>query len=432
MNVYVSLSGGADSLAVLVYALERFGAQGVRAVHFEHGFRGQASLDDAAFCAEFCQARNVNLEIIFLDVPANRLPDEGDEAAARRLRLEAWKRLSEKEQEMTVWLGHHAGDAAETLLLRLLRGSNASGLAAPRRIQQMFGITFERPLLDWTKDEILEYLREHDVENFCTDATNFQNDYLRNYVRNELLPELYRRAPYSSGGILRTFRNLGTDADYLEQQAAQAYSKCRSGNLAAWRVLHDALLPRVLRLFLREHSGRDIVPVHSFVENVKQQIHSSEKHVRRISAGRGVLLFRGDSMNYLDILPEPALKEWDWRQEESAGGLFRYFLTDLPAEPEPGMLYFDAEELPCPLYIGSWNSGDRIFSFDGHTRSLKKIFCDRKIPREQRSLSKVLRDADGLIFGVPGLAASGLAKVTGNSRKIVVIYDTLCPGMKKN
>lgn len=266
-KLFVSLSGGADSLAVLVSTL--LSGKTCSAVHFEHGFRGQESLDDAAFCRRFCKKRGVPLTVVSLDVPRRKRHGEGDEAAARRLRLETWKELLKNEPDAVVLLGHHAGDAAENLLLRLIRGSNVSGLAALRRERIVEGIRFRRPLLDWTKREIVSFLRKNGIRKWCSDSTNFEDICLRNYIRNELLPGLFERAPYAEGGLKRAARALEQDALFLEKSADAAYRKCGT-DPAAWRTLDPALLPRVLRLFLAD-SGHDLLPGHAAVERLTEE-----------------------------------------------------------------------------------------------------------------------------------------------------------------
>lgn len=211
-TVFVSFSGGADSLALLLMTLER--GEPCRAIHFEHGFRGQESLDDAAFCKRFCKRHRVPLEIIPLNVPRRKCPGEGDEEAARRLRLEAWRDITKNVPGAVVLLGHHADDAAETLLLRLFRGSNTSGLAALRRKRVIEGIVFERPLLDMTRAAIEAYLKRKGIRKWCKDSTNRENVYLRNFLRNEILPAIAKRAPFAPGGIRRAIQALTLDAEF--------------------------------------------------------------------------------------------------------------------------------------------------------------------------------------------------------------------------
>ncbi len=120
-RVFVGFSGGADSTALLLLLSQA--GQAVTAVHFQHGIRGAAAEADAVWCEQFCLARNIRFVRENLAVPSNRFRGESVEEAARRLRLEAWRRLADADGDV-VFLAHHADDALEDLLLRLARGGS--------------------------------------------------------------------------------------------------------------------------------------------------------------------------------------------------------------------------------------------------------------------------------------------------------------------
>ena len=94
-KIFCSLSGGADSLALLLFLDSQKEQAGfvLEAVHFEHGFRGRASIADAEFCKRLCAQRNIPCALFRIDVPHNKLRGEGDEEAARRIRLEYWRKI---------------------------------------------------------------------------------------------------------------------------------------------------------------------------------------------------------------------------------------------------------------------------------------------------------------------------------------------------
>ena len=130
-HLYCSFSGGSDSLALLLL-LDHWKTIGftLSAVHFEHGFRGEESLLDAEFCRKKCGEMKIPFRCIPLHVPENLLPGEGEEAAARRLRLFWWKKIVADPEKELIATGHHGGDVAENMLLRLFRGGNVSSLTS--------------------------------------------------------------------------------------------------------------------------------------------------------------------------------------------------------------------------------------------------------------------------------------------------------------
>ncbi len=413
-QIWVSFSGGADSLALLHWSLTRCGT--VTAVHFEHGFRGSASLNDQHFCERICREWNVPLTVVPLNVPANRLPGEGDEAAARRLRLAAWEKLipPRNRKDSVVLLGHHADDAAENLLIRLFRGCNVSGLTGLRKEKTVNGILFRRPLLDMTRQDILDYLEKSGIREFCVDSTNLENQYFRNYLRNTVLPGVTEIAPYAKGGLYRSCENLSADADYLEQAAETAYSVCRNGKTADWKELHPAILVRVLRKFLPDA----IVPDHNLTARVLDCLGNIGTETKSVPANdRYQLVIDPERISLRDTEKMENAAAWNWKTTPELDGFSAELLTEVP-DLKDGSAYFDADMMPEVLYLTDWREGDTVLSFDGKRKNLKKLFCDRHIPAQRR---KVLRGADGIVYMAPDVRNSAEAPVTTSTKQILRI-----------
>lgn len=183
-RVVVAVSGGADSVALL-WMFRSFWGGEVVAAHAEHGIRGSESLKDAEFVAALAKKLGVECVVRHLDVPNSLLKGESVEMGARRLRYEFLEKICAENEAFGVALGHNRDDVAETFLLNLFRGTGVRGLAG---IPFKRGVFF-RPLLGFSHEELCELLREHGLE-WREDATNFENDYLRNKIRNILLPAI--------------------------------------------------------------------------------------------------------------------------------------------------------------------------------------------------------------------------------------------------
>ena len=186
MHVLVACSGGPDSLALLDMLLQfrrRFRLV-LTAAHFEHGIRGASSAEDARFVAAFCRERKVPCFIGHGDVPAvAKAQGKSVELAARELRYAFLWRTLERCGADVLATAHHADDQAETVLMRILRGTGLDGLAAmkPREGKKI------RPLLFARREDILGYCQERGLEP-RHDATNDIPDCTRNLLRLKVLP----------------------------------------------------------------------------------------------------------------------------------------------------------------------------------------------------------------------------------------------------
>jgi tRNA(Ile)-lysidine synthetase-like protein len=257
----------------------------VRLSIFQHGLRGAAAERDAAWCRTFCAARKIPFKMIRLPVMKSRRPGESLEEAARRCRLEKWRKLAGPED--VVALGHHADDRLEELLLRLARGANASGLSGLRPERVVEGVRFVRPLLGLRRAEVEAFLRGRGVKKWREDRSNADTAFRRNAIRHKWLP-LIREDAGHDRGLLASLEGLALDADFLEAEASRRLPEMTG--LAAWRSLHPALLPRVLRLWLRRELGRDVVPVHAAIERLRGELARKPAGTRLLPLGGGVTL----------------------------------------------------------------------------------------------------------------------------------------------
>ena len=416
-RAFVGFSGGADSTALLLL-LSQAGLN-VTAVHFQHGIRGGDAEADAVWCEQFCTARNIHFIRENLAVPSNRLPRESMEEAARRLRLEAWRRLADADGDV-VFLAHHADDSLEDLLLRMARGANCTGLTGLRDERMLNGVRFLRPLLEIRKEQLEEWLRSQGVYDWRLDATNGDNAYRRNAVRNELLP-LMRRIFDGDGGLRQSLRVLRQDADYLETQA-EAIDR-QLNDLESWRHVPSALLPRVFRLWLQNQTGQDELPVRQTVERLAVELQRFSGHPvaftmeggQRLRLSRnGLELLKADESNEM----EPPAVEWRWREQP----VIHWNGCVLKIGGANGER-FAAKSLPDVLTIRSWQSGDRMVPFaQTKAKKLQDVFSDAKIPREKRHRLPLVCAGDTIIW-VPGVRRAEFGRVSSGEEAVVISIE---------
>ena len=191
--VLACVSGGADSVALLHLLVQLRDAWNldVRAVHFNHEVRGDESADDAVFVKALCARLNVELHVC---VPEKPFAPSNFQANARQWRRDTAVKLLESLKANVVLQGHHADDQTETTLLKLLRGCHISRIAGMRPREGVFG----RPLLSFLKRELVAFL-ESRAEKWREDPSNASPKYLRNRVREELIPLL--RELVDEGGV---------------------------------------------------------------------------------------------------------------------------------------------------------------------------------------------------------------------------------------
>ncbi len=228
---HVAFSGGADSLAVLLLLWAHWPERRrqLRAIHFDHGLRGAASRGDAAFSARVCKSLGVRL---ISGAWARRDRDAVSEAEARAARMAFFEK-----HVSVLWLGHHQDDVAETMLMRLARGSGTGGLSAPRPAQSFpDGRVHLRPLLTLKKTELISALKSAGA-TWREDETNRNGVYFRNRIRGEVVAAWVAAAQRDAvAGAARSRELLAEDDAALEAWVDRLQPIGKSGALLLSRL----------------------------------------------------------------------------------------------------------------------------------------------------------------------------------------------------
>lgn len=226
-TVLVGLSGGPDSVCLLHYLATHQSELGITiiAAHLNHEWRTDAEYD-VQFCETLCKKLGVKL-VVKKASELNFIPkkDGSKESTGRQLRRYFFNQTATEHQATGIALAHHQNDQIETFFIRLLRGSSITGLGA---MQAQSGL-YIRPLLDTTKETILDYLQKHNF-NYLTDSTNNSDAFLRNKIRNQLVPVLTQVDQRASKTIVNTIDQLQETEQFLQNITEQTFTTLFSNN----------------------------------------------------------------------------------------------------------------------------------------------------------------------------------------------------------
>ena len=440
----VACSGGSDSLALLDLLVMLHGEGGPRILcaHFEHGIRKEESHIDAEFVADICAQWGVPFIYGAKDVPhyarAHRLSLE---TAARECRYAFLRRERMQHGCDYIVTGHHADDLAETVLMRILRGTGTTGLAAMR---EKDGVLL-RPLLAITRATIEAYIQKRHLHP-RHDATNDDVSHaVRNRIRHCLLPELRK---YYNPSLVRALTQLSTLAaeedaflaGLAEEAFLHAYHE-KGLSQKVLRGLHPALQRRVLRMYWVRETGRakDFSYLHE--ERMRALVHVEAvarcglPHGYTASSGYGyIALHRTEPCTRGMGMDERMAEIFLPMEREYAIIKFRGFaihmrrISCMTAEDRRSMavksaVYVDLAQVP-PLVLRTRRAGDYVRLSVGR-KKIKEIFIDDKVPRACRDdLPLIALAGTHEILWIAGGRRSVLALVTESSRDILKIECT--------
>lgn len=404
-SVVAGVSGGADSVAML-RALVACGVA-VTAVHCNFHLRGAESDRDQLFVEQLCGSLGVPLSVVHVDVQAHR-DRTGDsvEMACRDTRYEAFRSMLRSSDADRIAVAHNSDDQAETVLLNLMRGAGVLGLRG------MLRDTGEiiRPLLSLSRKDILNYL--HSIgQAFVTDSTNLESDYLRNFLRNDVLPQLRTRWPNASAAICRSATNLAQEEralTFLESQLID--DKCNRLDFDVLNKWDDPLW--CVRRFAMPR-GANISQCEEIVRTVMADDYQPGKcwitPQGTISAERGCLSF--SHFCPADEAPHLEVEEY----EASADVLARVRMAPLSE------LWTTLP--PEELQVRRVQVGDRIrpLGLQGSTL-VSKVMKDAKLSRTQKQdVWVVAHRNSGQVIWVEALKRSALF-LAGETSDVVFRY----------
>ena len=427
-RVLVAVSGGPDSVALLAAIAQLAPALGidVRAAHFNHHLRGEESQRDQQ-CAQSVAA---TLGVCCVTGDAVALSGRSNlEARAREQRYAFLAGIAESEGCTKIATGHTMDDQAETLLMRLLRGTGSDGLAC---IQPLRDGRIVRPLIECSRPQVLAFLKANALP-YCEDSSNHDRRLLRNRVRHDVVPLLRSINPNVVHTLASTAEILTGEAGLLEAEARARLSvPAPFLPVAAIIAAPLALRGRVVRTWLREQRGdlqrltaahiRAVVDVALGTRpSARVRLPGGEQVAREYDRLRWLLGETRQAEEPLrELVPGSVVAlESGWRISAE--------LAELVAEHRkirqwPGDLLeaaVDAASVPAPLIVRSTRPGDRVRPLGMRgSRKLQDIFVDRKLPRDERWSLPVV-EAAGEILWVPGVVRSGDALITAETRLTV-------------
>ena len=383
-TVTCAVSGGADSMALLwgMYLLrEKLGIT-LAAAHFNHHLRGQESQRDENFVREFCDRFDIPLTVGGAAVKAGK---KGLESAAREARYAFFDTLSGK-----IATAHTADDNAETVLMHIVRGTGLKGLGG---IAPINGRCI-RPMLGCTRQQVMAFLEEYHIP-FVEDSSNAEDTFLRNRLRHQVMPILKAENPRLAENMSAMAMDLRRDEAALAELAKG--ESCPS--VTELKAMPSVVRSRVLERFLKENGVKEPERAHIALA---EQLVFSEKPSASARFPGGVKVAR----RYDCLVPEKDSEPLDTAVLPEQGSVLvqGFCVTVSPANAVVNSPDTFTVIPAGSLVLRCRQSGDEI-RLAGGTKSVKKLFIDRKIPAAQRLQIPVIADEKG-VLGVYGIGVN--------------------------
>ena len=402
----VALSGGADSVALLLL-LDEMGYK-VHALHCNFHLRSEESDRDERFCEDLCLKKNIPFHRIHFDTLMYAETHKMSvEMAARELRYRYFEQLRKDIGAEAICVAHHQDDTVETVLLNLVRGTGLRGLTG---IQPRNGAIL-RPLLCVTRTEIEAYLATKQ-QDYVTDSTNLETDFVRNKIRLQVVPLLRQLNPAVSENIVRTAEHL-TEAQKVLDAVVDTYKGSNQLDLCALQQVGSA-----------EYIVFEWLKQYGFNGSQVQQVISAETgSIFSSPTGYEVLKDRDR------LLVEPTIMAFTPIRIPEEG---TYVLPDdrrlnvrrsnpfVSKDSHEATL--DARQVRFPLTVRRVEEGDWMIPYGMTGRKLlSDLMTDLKMSLFDRRRQLVVVDAQGAVVWAIGLRTDHRCRVTDATQEVIAI-----------
>jgi len=439
--IIVGLSGGPDStcLTHVLWRLRKILDIEPIPVYVNHGLRPDEIPHEIEFCKAFVKSLGYDLIVKEIDLETYvKATGLNKQEAARNLRYEALNEVLKEKKAQAIAVGHNADDQAETIIMRLLRGTGPQGLQGIPVIRG----NIIRPLIEVERKEIEEYLFKEGI-HYVTDSSNLKTDYLRNWIRLKVMPLLREKNPSITKSLLRMALIFQEEERLYEIETTKALmrSLSRKSNSEIELFLKplEVMDPRILRRLIRRTvnevfglRGLDFGHVEDIVRLIKKGNTGQRVYLKgyiRAIKGYSTIKITSESPLRLReyILPIPGsvdIKERNIR-------LTATLSTSRPEDLGDGKtcVVIDRDKvLSETLLIRSWRSGDYFYPFGfGKKKKLQDFFVDLKIPRDERYAIPIIEDK-GNILWIAGYRMDDRYRITDMTKNFLILrVEDCCP-----
>lgn len=436
-RVVVGVSGGADSVCLLLVLKEIMPLECITAVHINHGIRGDEAARDEDFVLQLCKRQGIRLEIRRLDVPLFARENKiSEEEAGRVLRYRVFEEIRLLYKADKIAVAHNLNDVAETFLMNLSRGSGITGLTG---IKLRSGVLI-RPLIKTSRaeiEEIVTYLGE----SFITDSTNNSLIYTRNRIRKRVIPELEEVNERAVSHINDACERLEKIEGYIIKEAAKAYKSYVTKGKDIFisneiLTLDEVIIEEVLHKALSEAAGRarDIGSVHIsyllelFSKQVGREIDLPYQ-VRAFREYKGIRLKgsanKSESGESTQVLPELLLHTEDVEGISTVASEednIRLTFEDGSVKnlsQNSCIRWFDYDKIAENVMVRFKEEGDfLVISPEGDKKKLKKYFVDSKIPSDKRGGIPLVASGNEVLWIIGYRTGEG-TRITKSTKKLL-------------
>ena len=421
-TVVVATSGGPDSMALFHLLLRVKEIKNINIIcsHVNHNTGRIGQDEEEQYVKDVCEKNNIIFESMKIDSYDNL----NFESEARDKRYNYFEKLINKYNAKYLFTAHHGDDLIETILMRIVRGSTLRGYSGFSKVVEKNNYKIVRPLIEVTKEEIIEYLKENNIKYYI-DPTNLEDDHTRNRYRHYILPKLKEEDKNVHLKFYKFSRMMIEYDNYIKNETNKHMNIYHDNklDLKKFNELEHIIKTNVIYNILEDIYQNDLSNIHSNHVELIMNLIDSNKANASINLPNIIVTKR---YNILEFNSKVSKKE-DYKFElNTINKLPNGYNIDMIDSIDSDSNYvcrIDTNEVKLPLYVRNRLDGDKIEikNLNG-SKKIKDIFINSKINIDDRNIWPIVIDSNDTIIWLPGLIKSKFDKTKDQKYDIILRY----------
>ena len=421
-TVVVAVSSGPDSMALLSLVLKLKNKKNLKVIvsHIHHNLREESD-EEYEFTKKFALDNNCDFESTkFEEYETNSIENE-----ARERRYKFFEEVLKKYNSKYLLTAHHGDDLIETILMRITRGSSLNGYSGFKKISKRDNYVILRPLIFYTKEEILKYNDENNIP-YRIDKTNFNKKYTRNRYRLDILPLLKKEDKDVHKKYLKFSEELEEINNFVEYYINVRYNNIVNNNMINIMLLKNEdkyIIKQILYKYLYNIYKDDIKLIESkHIDIIINSIYDVKSNME-ISLPNEITMQK----SYEVLMIKNKVFSDDYKIELKKETIFPFgkiIALDDTDKTDNYVCHLNSSNLNLPLYVRNKKDGDyiEVLNLNGK-KKVKDIFIDEKIEKSKRDKYPVVVDNEDNIIWIPGIKKSKYDSLKTGKYDIILWYS---------
>jgi bifunctional protein TilS/HprT len=389
-KLIISVSGGADSMMLL--SILKDSSYPIEVVHFNHMKREQSKIE-ADLVRTYCEQNNIPFHYYLIEINKGNFHNQ-----AHKLRLHYLKDVAKVTKSKYIITAHHLDDLFENILIKLTRGSNLLGYAGMQIKHVDKNITFLKPLLYLSKEDILRYVKDHKIP-FFNDESNEEDHYLRNRYRHAIVPIMKQENPNLLNQMAQYNKQVTSAFEFIRKTTISLLNHSDEIDLALYATLDDAIKDDMIAFLLEK---KHLNVSYEIITSIKKMLLQKKPNQSYALSKKCFFIKAYDKASIKHITPIKNVEIMVNEGENITLNVDNFtflFNSNAHTEDLEKLCY---NKLAFPLWLRHRKNGDQLSYKYGH-KKLKDLLIDEKIPTEERKKLWLLTDANDDILWVQNL-----------------------------